>query len=390
MYSVTIAKSINEIEKATWDALATKDIYTSYGWLKTVEETYLGLIHPRYVLVWCSSELVGGTICEIFSKADNVLTIDSLLFGRLKKVVNKIGISFLPAFICCPFRGHGTHFIIKKELEVRERERVMEHLLDAVETYAADHKLSVFFHNVLNNEASLIQFLHKKDYTATQGYPITYLDTKWSSLSEYKAYIRRTISKNMAKCISREINKNRKAGVIIQELEKPEEYEERCHELFTNNYWKYNRLPFPFKKEFLRKLKENLGKEVTIYAAFKKGTLIGVNILLARDSIAYLPSIGIDHCMALNDFTYYNMTFYRPIIDCFSRGIRRFYLGNAMYTLKMRRGGKIAGVHVFYKPYHKTTAITVKPWFMLHSFWMLKKLDPGIRKNIRCSINDVT
>ena len=275
-------------------------------------------------------------------------------------------------------------------MEVSVRERVMERLLDAVETYASDHKLSVFFRNVLCNEVSFMQLLHKRDYTETQGYPITYLDTEWLSLPEYKAYITRTVSKNMTKCISREINKNRKSAVIIQELEKPEEYEERCYELLTNNYHKYNRLPFPFKKEFLRKLKQNLGKEVVIYAAFKKGTLMGVTFLLARDRIAYLPAVGIDHCMALNDFTYFNITFYRPIIDCFSKGIRRLYLGNAMYTLKMRRGSKLAGTYIFYKPYHKTTAIVVKPWFMLHSFWMLRKLDPHVRNNINFSINDVT
>lgn len=390
MYSVTIVESINEIEKEKWEALATKNIYASYGWLKTVEETYVGPIHPRYVLVWYSTELVGGAICNIFSKADNVLTLDSLFFGRLKKVANKIGISFLPTFICCPFKGSGVHFTIKKEMEVRERERVMERLLDAVETYASDHKLSVFFRNVLCNEVSFMQLLHKRGYTKTQELPINYLDTEWSSLSEYKAYIKRTVSKNMAKCISREINKNRKSGVIIQELEKPEEYEERCYELFTKNYRKYNRLPFPFKKEFLRKLKKNLGKEVVIYAAFKKGTLMGVNILLARDRIAYLPSIGLDHRMALNDFTYFNMTFYRPIIDCFSKGIKRLYLGNAMYKLKARRGCKIAGVYIFYKPYRKITNIAVKPWFMLHSFWMLRKLTPSIWKNISFSIKDVT
>lgn len=389
MYSVTIVESINEIEKEKWEALATHNIYTSYGWLKTVEETYIGLIHPRYVLVWNSTELIGGAICTIFSKADNVLTLDSLFFGRLKKVANKIGISFLPTFTCCPLQGSGDHFIIKKEMEVKERERVMERLLDAVETYASDHKLSVFFHNVLCNEVSFMQLLHKRDYIRTYDRPMSYLDPEWSSLSEYKAYITRTVSRNMKKCIAREINKNRKAGVTIQELEKPEEYEERCYELFTNNYWKYNRLPFPFKKEFLKKLKENLGKEVTIYGAFKKGTLIAVNTLLARNKIASLPSIGVDHRTAVNDFTYFNMTFYRPIIDCYAKGIRRLYLGNAMYTLKMRRGCKTAGTYIFYKPYYKTTAIAVKPWFLLHSFWMLRKLDPPIRNNIDFSINDI-
>jgi predicted N-acyltransferase len=365
MYTIKVVNSIEDVKRAEWDAMIDDNVFASYGWLKTVEETFAGPLNPKYILVQNSNKLAGAAVCYVFNKTCDILpSLDDYVFRRYKKLVSKMGISFLPAFICCPLKCYGKHFLVDDKVDANEKGIIMSILLEAIEKEASRAKLPVSFTCVMDSETELIQLLNKNGYTTTSGYLLAYLDIEWSSFEGYKNHVRR-ISKNMKGHIVKQINKNRKEGVIIKRLEGLDGYEDRLYELLNNNYYKHNTKLFPFKREFLRKLKHNLGEDAVIYISVKNGRVTGVADLLKRNKVGYITFVGIDHEMAGNDFTYFNIGYYRPIADAISNKIKRLYTGTMMYELKVNRGCKVTNTYIFHKPVHKITKIAIKPWFAL-------------------------
>ena len=386
MHKIKIVNTIKELKKDEWDAMIDDNVFSSYGWLKTVEETYTENVNPKYFIVQDPNELVGAAVCHVSDKANNVTNLDNILLGRLKNYTSRLGISFLPAFICCPVFCFGKHFLIKKSINIKKKEIIMNELLDTIENKASEHKLSLSFTNIMDNESELIQLLNKRGYNKTLRDPLNYLDIEWSSFSEYVNYLK-GISNSAKRNVKTQINRNRKEGVVIERLEKPANYEDRLYELINNNYYKHSRTQFPFKREFFKKLKENLGEDAVIYVSFKKDRLTGVKVLLKRNNVGYMPLIGIDHEMAGNDFTYFNMCFYRPIMDAISDETKRLYCGLGMYELKARRGFKTSNLYIYYKSFNKTKNICTKPWFIFLSIWYKNKLPKRVKRSTRSDSN---
>ena len=51
MHAIKVVESITHFKKEEWDVLTSAIPFSSYGWLKTVENTYMGDIDPKYVVV---------------------------------------------------------------------------------------------------------------------------------------------------------------------------------------------------------------------------------------------------------------------------------------------------------------------------------------------------
>ncbi len=225
MYTIEIANSIKELKKEEWDAMIDDNVFISYGWLKTVEETFTEDLNPKYFLVQDHNKLIGAAVCYVFNKSYPVITTGDFLLGRLEKYALKLGISFTPTLICCPIYCYGKHFLIEKGTDTKKKEIITDKLLDAIENKASEEKLGLSFPNVMDNETDFILLLNRKGYNKTLFIPLNYLDIEWSSFEGYKNYVRR-ISKNMQKNIVKEVNKNRREGVIIKELTNIDRYEE--------------------------------------------------------------------------------------------------------------------------------------------------------------------
>jgi predicted N-acyltransferase len=264
----------------------------------------------------------------------------------------------------------------------RTKEIVVNRLLETVETNARKEGLSLCFTNVMDDEDEVIRLLRQNGYGRVFGHPLNYLDIEWSSFEGYRDYLK-NVSFNAWKIIKREMNKNKKEGVMIETLEDLDGYENRLYELINNNYCKHNGMPMPFKRGFLKTLKENLGKDAVIYVARKKGQLTAVSLFLKRNRVGFMPVVGVDHELSGNDFTYFNIAYYRPIMDAISDRMKRLYLGKAMYELKARRGCKLMPTYLYYRTFNRFTNLAVKPWFALLSARYKRKIPPNAVKGLQ-------
>jgi len=372
MYTTQVVESITGIEQNQWDALRNDNPYMKYGWLKTYELMNADNVKPLYILVLRDYELVGATVCYIFQKGISYPGLDYSLFGRLRKIASRLTVSLLPALICCPGRGRGKHFLIARDCDSAGKERISRTLLDTIEREANNCSLSIVFNNVLEEDGDLRCLLSKNNYCETLSLPLNYLNVTWNTFKEYKMYVRK-IKPSMKKTINREINKSRKEGVIIQPVHMINAYEKELYQLLDANQRKYNARPIPFREGFLSELKHNLNDDVIIYSAVKNGKLQGTSLCLKQNDVAFVTMVGVNHALAKNDCTYFNIAYYRPIEDAISWGIKKMYFGNAMYAMKMRRGCLITDTYIFYKPVKGYLNALIKPWFYIQGKWYKKK-----------------
>jgi predicted N-acyltransferase len=378
MYTIEILQTIDSIKRSQWDAMATNP-FSTYGWLKTIEDTYIGPIRPGYFLIKNRRKIVGAATTYIVEKDGRVSDIDDQLLGRVGHYASRLGFSFLPVLICGTIASFGQHLMTDPALNAQEKNHVIDRLLGAIVEYARNHGLPTCFTYLADHDRGLMRLLKKKGFSHTRVNPMSYLDIEWSSFDEYMDCMKR-ISKKKQKKMVYEINRNKKAGVRIEIEKEPEQYQERLFELINNNHIKHNRTPFYLKKEFIQKLQKHAGEHCRFYVSWKKGFITGTLLVIKSNKIQYHYAVGIDRELAGNDMTYFNICHYRPLMDAISNNTRRIDRGLGLHQSKVERGCKTGNYYFSYKSPGKLSNISLKPYFALLSMWYQEKNARNLKK----------
>jgi len=364
MYAKDFRDSIVEIDSQTWNRLAG-DVFSSHDWLRTVEQTFIGEVRYRYCLIYERESLVGAAICQIWERSDRVFDLDDCMLGRFKGLSRRLGVSFLPAYVCGTLKGCGENLLVDESMEPDAKHAVSHELLDAIETDAVEFDVPVAFANVVESDNDLVRLLRDRGFWSTYDLPVAWMDVCWSSFEEYKAYVRQASGSN--RFLRNEVSRFRKSGVRVQKLTKGSKLSGALHELLQQNYLVHNGKNYPFESGFLRTLKENLGEDAVIYLASKESTYHGVSLMLKRGAVGHMAAIGINHAVAGNDFTYFNLGFYEPIADAIEGGLEKLEFGTALYASKRRRGCRTAETYLYYKPMRTRKLFATRPAFHVHS-----------------------
>jgi len=378
MQTIDVFSKISDIPQEEWDRLIRTNVFATHGWLRTVEATYIGDIRPFYILVREEGRTVGATVCYIFSKNRTVVDLDDHLFGRVKPLVQRLGISFMPTMVCGTLWGCGDHLAVESGANPESRFAVMTKLLDVVEEEANRNRLSLNLIDVPEEDLDLAVVLRRRGYSHSRHVPTTFLDICWSSFKEYEKYLD-GVSRHARKNLRNQVNRSRKNGTTISILENIGEERERLHELITMNYRKYWNFPFCFSKDFYSELKRNLGRNAVLHISRKADFITGVAMELRYNGTSYIPLVGIDHEKCGNDMTYFVLTSYAPIAEAISAGMTRLYFGQGHYLNKMRLGFRTANLFNWHKSHRPIAHQMARLWFAILSNWNRYKLPRQVR-----------
>jgi len=375
MQTIDIFSRISEIPQEEWDRLITTNVFATHGWLQTVETTFIGDIRPLYVLVREEGRTVGATVYYIFSKTGTVEDLDDRLFGRVKSLALRFGISFMPTMVCGTLWGYGDYLAVEPEANPERKQTIMNKLLDAVEGEASRKRLPINLIDVPEEDLDLAAFLHRRGYGRSRHVPMTFLDIRWSSFDEYVKHLNQHTRNNLRS----QVKRNRKDGTIVSTLEDVGEHAERLHELMTMNYRKHLNLPFCFSKDFFSELKRNLGRNALLHISLKAGYITGVAVECRYNKTSHGLLLGIDHEKCGNDMTYFNLGYYSPIAEAISAGMTRFYFGPGHYPMKMRLGCRTTDLFIWHKSHRLIAHQMVRLWFAILSNWNRYKLPRQVR-----------
>lgn len=372
VYELQRVGSITAVDRAEWNAITDGDVTAHYGWLKVAEEYGLAGRATEYILLRDRERLVGAVVCQTECGAGQVKDIDAYLFGRFKKHASALGVSFMPTLFGGARRGCGTHVLVAPSMASEERLTVMRRLIKATEARAWELNMGLCFDGVTAEETLLIQVLEERAYGRTIDQPAAVMDIEWNSMEGYLRHLRRTRGSN--KTVRHEIQRNRKAGVNIYALESVGDQEDRMHQLLVDNREKYGGQGLGFRLGFLSRAKAELRDNALIYAAEKEGQLIGVCLVLIGKDSGYVLHVGVDHEVAGNDFTYFNITYYRPANDAPAMGVTQLRFGTLHYELKVRRGCRIMPTFMYCKSPSWIGNAAARPFLKVHSAWYRRKL----------------
>jgi hypothetical protein len=84
--------------------------------------------------------------------------------------------------------------------------------------------------------------------------------------------------------------------------------------------------------------------------------------------------------MAGKDFTYFNIAYYRPIMDAILNQTDRLYYGRGFYRLKARRGCVTKNLYMYYKSFNGLRNIAIRLWFGFISTWYHYILPEAVKK----------
>lgn len=372
MRSTEVVDSITKIGVQEWDRLIGDNVVMSHGWLRTLEETYLVDLKPRYPLLREEGKLVGATLGYLSRPTDAVQTLNDVMFGRLSGFASRLGCSFLPVLSCSPIRGQGSQLFVDRDLDPPGRKKVMAELLDALEEMARSESLPLCFLSVPEEEVELRELLKSRGYNGALALPTFYLDVRWRSFDEYLADVKR-VSKNMARNVIKEINRNQRAGIRIEQLDDVKPHRARLYELADRHWFRYNRKHLPYTPAFFEKVREYLGGGAVLYAAFKESVLIGFMLLLRKDKRAYALELGIDPELGDKNATYFNLDYYAPLAEAIENGTKRIHVGGGLRDAKLRRGCKKQNLYLYYRSDSKTKNLALRPFFAFYSMWVRRK-----------------
>jgi len=371
--AVRTVGSIEDIDPGEWDALAPDNPMCGHGWLRTVEQTCDVALRPAYLVIEDSGRLLAATSCYRLPETRTVLTVDDLMFGRARRVAKALGLTFLPALLCCPIASHGANVLVHESVDAASARILRCALLDALEAIASSEGTGVALSGLTDREADLLGILEKRGYRRTLQFPVSYLDVQWDSFSGYLDHVKPR-SDRTARNIRNEINRARRAGVVVERLRDPSPSEERLIELASAQMRRKTGRPFPFRAGFFTTLARNLGERAHVYAAFKDGSLVGFSLMLERGGVAQVQFIGVDPERARRDLSYFVLGYDRPIMDAIAAGFSRIHFGEALYEMKRRRGCHTFETWFCYRASSPARHLLVGPWFAFHSLWMKVKL----------------
>ena len=343
----------------------------------TVERWSRAPIDPLYFVLRQRDDIVAASVCYVHGPSREIETLDDLIFGRFVKVARRLGLSFLPAFICGPAFGYGWHIGVAPELSADEAVNARRRILAAMEAEADSRRLQISFAGVSDEERGLMELLGERRYLKSRNVPVAVLDLRWASFEEYL----QSLPSRSRREFRRQINRNRSAGVVVELLDAPGELESRFLELIDLNSRKHNAFSFGLAPGFVGELKRAFGDNARIFTARKAGVVTGVCVMLVQDDAAFPIVVGVDRASS-DDYTYFQIVYNAPIADGIESRLRRMYYGRGMYDLKARRGCALVDTWIYSRG-SAPMRIPIASWFALASLWNRRKLSSRARRALR-------
>ena len=364
MFSITSTTSIKDIPPDQWEGLSAGVPIYSWKWLRLLEETSVSGQHHQYFLAWQDGQLIGTLPYQIQIRNKTFISLDYVLFGRFHRLITLSGLSSLPAIVCGNSKWH--RLLYHPKFDVEHTDSIRHELLDAVFSESRRRGMSLCFRNLAGNQHEMTKSLNQRDGLSTEDTPDNTMNIVWLTFQDYLKQLKST-HPGAEKSIRNEINRLKRAQIVISPIDHPQQWAERLHAVMNEHCLRLNRVPFPFGVDFFKGLKDALGDNVTIYAATLNDMLLGALIMIRNERTAYLHMIGISNRANPKHAVYFNLAFNRPLQDAIHDQLNVLNFGKLLYTMKSRRGCRINPEKLFLWPRTRIHRYGLTPLMHLHT-----------------------
>jgi predicted N-acyltransferase len=340
---VNHSNRICDIDRGSWGALASATPLADYDWLATLEASHQAEHEACYWWIEDEQGVVAIVAALIFAADPLANEIDRQRYGFLAPVVRPLRrlLQNRPTLACGAQLAPGNPVLIREELDSEDRHIAASRLIDTIETYCRTHLLDLFFRAALDSDTGFQALLSGRRFIRFADLPNAVLDIRWNSWQAYLDHLKKEHS-STEKSVRMQVNRGRRDGVVIEELDDPSEYETDIHRILTEHYYRKNQSHLRIDPKFITRLKKSLEDRALIYVARKGDQVIGASVYLRNDTTLHWKLFGIaeDHIRSRNA-VYFNLAFHQPIEQACTAGYERIVMGTVPYRVKISRGARL-------------------------------------------------
>jgi predicted N-acyltransferase len=366
-----IVQGVGQLPAAAWQELVAGRPSLRLEVLTAIEHTASRPLKLQFFLMEDGRGLAAAGICEVIASNATHNAVDALLFGRAAGAASKAGISTQPALVFETPLRRQTPVILRPDSTAQQR-HVLATLLDAIEEYAAGHRLGIVFLGALAEDEALCDELRRRHYLVSETDSTATMEVAWADFDGYVEHLKGS-SRKAAQNARTERNRNQRNGVAIKRVELTAADLNELYVLTRDHYrYKNDRDPY-YGPGFLPLLADNLGEDLLVFEAVRAERRVAMVAIVRWGSVGWMAWVGIELDDRPNDFTYANLLFYEVANWAPAMGIKTLLYGTAAQQAKVKRGCRSIASYLFYRPHGMAQRLIARLFFKLHRAWYRRK-----------------
>ena len=385
MNSVEHIRTLGEVDPTEWGRLDNIGATTSYGWLRTVEDSFAIDGRQHYFVVRDSDGLLAAAPCSVQEAQDPTANLDTVMFGRAASVARRLRAGTLPALVCGPRFGVGEPLLFRTGTSVELRSMLAAQILSTMEEAAQERGYTLCCRDMPTGTSATAAVLAQRRYLKCRELPSTRLELRWNSFEDYRREVKRT-HPSTEKNIRNDANRLARAGFAIRKLDQPAALEKQLHDLLDSHCVRLNGAPFPFRANLFSCLQRYLPGKTVCYVAERDGQLAGTLLGFRHGASTSFPFVGIEEKAAEGAAIYSNLAYNRPIQDEIAAGQEAIFYGKAVYEMKVRRGCELIDADLYLRGRNPIYEWMLRPLLSRHETRLKKRWEGFPRASLTDSI----
>ncbi|MCM3185916.1 peptidoglycan biosynthesis/recognition protein [Bacillus sp. AG236] len=330
--------------------------WSSKEWLMSQEQTgencflYLCILIEGNVIGMIPSQFIHNTESKLFYNIplmlanggnfgeDNYLSEEEKLELSSHQNIIKHNIRTLYPSLVAANPSSYFSLYLDQNLNSNLKNKVLTGLVTLYEMLSLDLKCmsNGFLYIYEESIEKMDELLIERDYIkATLGADCV-IDVIWKDFKEYLSEFPKKRRANLR----RERSMFNKASIEVEIKKGVNALSNELIELQLSLSEKYGikNKPIQVKKKF-EAIKQYLDEHIVVFIAKKQDEVIGFSLFFEYNDILYSYIAGFDYeKITSEEFCYFNLVIYEPLIWCMNKGIKQIRFGLSSYEAKMRRG----------------------------------------------------
>jgi predicted N-acyltransferase len=364
-----IIDTMSAVSRPDWQRIAVGHPALRHEVLRTLQTNANRPMALRVFLLEDDEGVAAAAIGEEVTAGDGHNPLDNALFGRARGAARSVGLATAPALVFESALGSAPPILVR---DGPSRSLYLERLLTEIERYGAQRNLGVAFSGIPASDGELASAFKRHRYVSSEVASTAWLDVEWSDFDGYLRFLRGR-SKNAAKTVRGERNRNAKSGTYIRRLPTTAPLDS-IYVLARDHYRRKNRADLLDSPEFLPRLKQDIGEDLLCFAAERDGQRIASVAVVRFGDVGWVSWLGFAEDDRPNDFTYSNLVYYHLAESAAKLGINTLLYGNSVLKAKEMRGCKILVNRLYWRPRSALARTLVMPYLSMHRAWYRRKM----------------
>jgi predicted N-acyltransferase len=368
---VRIVQGIEQLPEAEWQSLVRGRPAWRLEVLRALTRNTTQPLPLQIFLLEDQLGLAAASVCLPVDSGAAYNPLDTLLFGRAAGVLRRLRLSTQPVLVFHIPLSRQAPIVLRPAAEAVQQ-RLLDQLLDRIESYAAERKFGIAFVGVTPEDTPLWATLRRRRYPGSASQSTARLEIQWSDFESYVGHLRQR-SKSAAQNARTERSRNRKCSVVIRQVACTDAVAEAL-DIITRDHHRHRNGQDPlYGPQFLSQLSKTLADDLLIFEAVRNGERVAMLAVVRSGTVGWVAMVGIEQRDRPNDFTYANLMFYYPADWAPALGFTTLLYGTAAQEAKARRGCRLLDCYIFYRPRRRVFRLLATPYLALHRAWFRRK-----------------